>query len=72
MFTRSRWGVVAWETLADVKAGVRSGLGRYQAVGGATHQELQLGESLEYVSRVYDDYVEYGALGPSNLNDARS
>jgi SAM-dependent methyltransferase len=69
--TRSRWGIVSWEALADVKAGLRNGLGRYQAIGGATHHELQLEQSFDYVDRVFADYVEYGALGPHDLEDAR-
>lgn len=69
--SRSRWGIVTWEALADFKAGVRNGLGRYQAVGGATHQQLRLAESLEYVDRVFTDYVEYAALDSQDLDDAR-
>jgi SAM-dependent methyltransferase len=69
--TRSRWGIVGWEALADVKAGLRNRLGRYQAVGGATHRELQLEESFDYVDLVFADYLEYGALDPHELDDVR-
>ena len=62
---------MTWEAFADSKAGMRNSLGRYQAVGGATHRELQLSESLEYVDRVFADYVEYAALDAQALDNAR-
>lgn len=60
---RSPWGIVAWEILADTKAGLRNQLGRHTTESGATHCEMTLAGSLGYVDQVFTDYLEYGGLG---------
>jgi hypothetical protein len=38
---------------------------------GSTHSDMELADSLDYVDRVYDDYIRYGGLAPRDLEGAR-
>ena len=46
-------------------------MGRRDGPMGATHQRFELEGGLEYIDRVFSDYLTYGSLGPADLEGAR-
>ncbi len=47
------------------------GSNRLKSHTGATHKNKTLEESINYISRVFDDYVRYAALGPREIEGKR-
>lgn len=71
LFERSPRGIVAWNVLRDRVVGARARLGRHRAHGGATHERLDLGESVAYIDEVFGDYLRYSSLRAGDLAGAR-
>ena len=66
----SRGALVVFHLLDDLMTGLRVRLGRGVNLG-ATHIEMNLDESLRYITEVYQDYLTYGGLKPEDLNGKR-
>ncbi len=71
VFMRSPRGIVAWNVLRDRVVGARARLGRHRAHGGATHEDLDLAQSVAYIDEVFGDYLRYSALTAEDLDGLR-
>lgn len=68
---RSRAGVIAGRIAVERSRDLRRMMGRRDGPMGATHQRFELEGGLEYIDRVFSDYLTYGSLGPADLEGAR-
>jgi SAM-dependent methyltransferase len=66
---RSRSAAIAGRIGKQQVSRLRARMGR--AAIGATHRGFDVDRSLAYIDAVYDDYVRYAGLGPSELRGAR-
>lgn len=66
----SRGALVVFHLLDDLMTGLSVRLGRGVNLG-ATHIEMNLDESLGYITQVYQDYLTYGGLKPEDLMGKR-
>ena len=67
---RSRAGVIAGRIAVERSRDLRRMMGRSDGPMGATHQRFELEGGLEYIDRVFTDYLTYGSLVPADLEGA--
>ncbi len=63
--------IVAKYILDNCRCRVRQALGRVNSSIGSTHSGKSLAESLDYIDRVYRDYIFYAGLSPGQIVGAR-
>lgn len=65
------WVHALYHILDNLRVRRRTRQGRHEHRHGSTHAGFSLEESLDYVERVFRDYLEYGRLQPRDLQGAR-
>lgn len=68
---RSRLAVVAVRIAGDRASKLRNRLRRPTKHMGATHMNFDLEASLDYVDLVYDDFLRYAEIAPTEIQGAR-
>lgn len=68
---KPRWLIIAANLWQNLVAAVRFRLGKVDSDIGATHMRLTTKESVDYINRVYQDYLRYGDIGATALKDKR-
>jgi hypothetical protein len=68
---RSRLLTAAYCVFDNYSARLRPMHGSAGAVSGATHRKKSVAESVRYIRGVFDDYLRYGRLSPSEIVGAR-
>jgi SAM-dependent methyltransferase len=68
---RSRASVVAGRITVERSRDVRRLLGKRDGPMGATHRRFDLEGSVDYVDRVFEDYLRYGSIDPGDLRGSR-
>ena len=64
---KPRWLIMASNVGHNLQTRLRMRYGHLQWEGGATHLHLPLEKSLDYIQRVYQDYLHYSSLRPGWL-----
>jgi SAM-dependent methyltransferase len=68
---RRKWAVIPATIVKDQRARRAASKGVVASTLGSTHEPLSLGESVDYVNRVFDDYLTYGGMEPGDLRGRR-
>ncbi len=63
--------IIAKNIVHNWRSKFRQALGEMSSAIGATHAGRPVEESLEYIDRVYRDYVDYGGLTPDRIEGRR-
>jgi SAM-dependent methyltransferase len=65
--SKPKWLIIAANVRHNLTARCRLALGRVESDIGATHAGLSTEQSIEYINRVFLDYLRYGSLAPAQL-----
>jgi SAM-dependent methyltransferase len=68
MLRKPKWLVMALNIRQNVAARWRLARGNVASDIGATHSRWSTSQSVDYINRVFHDYLSYGALTPANLS----
>jgi SAM-dependent methyltransferase len=68
---RSKTGIVAYRIFADWRAGQRFNSGKIDLFESSALKRMTLPESLEYINRVFRDYLNYSDFSPDRIKGAR-
>lgn len=68
---RPKWWIIATNIADNVLFQVRSRLGWFDTIHGATHYRRPTDESVRYIETVFRDYLSYSGLKPSDLAGKR-
>lgn len=64
---RSKWLVCAANVADDQRARLAARNGAVASTSGSTHDTFSLDQSTAYIDEVFADYLDYGGLGPDEL-----
>src|SRR5262245_25604888 len=67
----TRWSRIAVLIADNWRKRLQSALGTQNGITGLTHTEFSVSHSIEYIDRVFRDYLEYGELNENMLRNAR-
>src|SRR5882672_1715985 len=65
--SKPRWLIIAANVRHNFTARCKLALGHVESDIGATHAGLSTDQSIEYIDRVFFDYLRYGNLSPAQL-----
>lgn len=68
---KPRWRIIAGNIYHNFSARWSLARGRLDSDIGSTHRHLTTEQSVEYINRVYRDYLAYGPLTPADLQGKR-
>jgi SAM-dependent methyltransferase len=65
--SKPKWLIIAANVRHNLTARCKQAFGRMESDIGATHAGLSTAQSIEYINRVFCDYLRYGNLLPAQL-----
>ena len=68
---KPRWLIIVANVCHNLVAKWKFLLGRVDSNIGATHLRLSTQQSVEYINRVFEDYLSYGDINPTTLKGKR-
>src|SRR5262245_22881352 len=64
-----KWLIIAKTTCHTLAVKIRRSSGNTEVLIGSPHRTWLVAASVEYINRVFDDYLAYGNLGYDEIRD---